>query len=276
MAATGPANFYAYGDKIDFTPAVAATAGAVVLQNDLAAFAPVDLVVARKAGLQVVGLFQFNKDASTFFAGQRVYFDMVNLVATSDPTKGPILGVAMLAQLTGDATVYVLCQPPHNADSYYVRSSAGAAVTNTVTETTLDSCNFPANRLQVNDVIRFRAQGIVTAHNASDTLTIKGYLGSVQLFTTGAVTDAANDIYVVEGDITIRAIGGPATGLIVGGGNQSLGAPGTATQKVWNVAATNMDTTVAQLFKLTATWSAANAGDSVRADHCCVELLRQQ
>lgn len=272
---TGPANFFSYGDKIDFVPSLAASAGAVVLQNDLPAMAAADLVASRKAGLAVVGLFQFNKDASTFFAGQRVYFDMVNLVATSDPTKGPILGVTPLAQLTGDAIVYVLCNPPHNADSYYVRSAAGAAVTNTLAETTLDSCNFPANRLQVNDVIRFRAQGIVTAHNATDTLTIKGYVGAVQLFSTGAIQPAANDIYVVEGDITVRALGNAAAGLIVGGGNQSLGTPGTATQKVWNLAATNVDTTIAELFKLTATWSAANAGDSVRADHCCVELLRQ-
>lgn len=271
------ATFYQYGDRIDFTAGASLVpAGTVQFQNDLFSAAALDIAAGRKGALATRGVFFFAKAAVAFFAGQRVYWDLVNLVATSDPTAGPILGAAMLAQLAGDASVYVLVDSLHTADSYYVLPAAGAAVSNTIVETVLAQCNFPANRLSPFDVIRFRAQGIVSAHNGADTLTVKGYMGGNLLFTTGAIDDAANDIFVVEGDITVRALGNAAAGLIVAGGNQSLGTPGTATQKVWNLPATNMDTTIAELLKFTAQWSAASAADSVRMDHMCVELLRQQ
>jgi hypothetical protein len=47
----------------------------------------------------------------------------------------------------------------------------------------------------------------------------------------------------------------------------------TATRVVTNLASTAIDTTVAQVVNVTATWSVANAGNSCRLDVMVVELL---
>jgi len=276
---TGPANFFAFGDQIDYTnPSAVNTvnAGQVVVQNDTPMVNPADIAPLRKGALAARGIFQTTKDASTFFAFQRVYWDLVALVATSDPTKGPFMGKALFAQLTGDATVYVILDSQTTADTYYVLPAASAALTNTVVETTLGSANFPANRLQVGDVIHFFCQGIVTAVNGADTFQIKGYMGGVNLFASAVQNPTINDIFQFDGDIVVRALGNAGAGLIVSSGTQGWGTAGAATSKPWYIGATNLDTTIAELFKITGKWNNASPGDSARLDMLDMQLLRQQ
>jgi predicted RecA/RadA family phage recombinase len=56
---------------------------------------------------QVAGVFDLVKDGSTFNAGDLVYWDDVNKVGTSTVGTNLLIGLAELAQLTGDATVRV-------------------------------------------------------------------------------------------------------------------------------------------------------------------------
>lgn len=262
------------GEQLDYTPAAAISAGDVVVLNDVPTVSPVDIAASAQGAVNSLGVFIVPKAAVAFAALQRVYWDLVNKVATNDPTLGPLMGRAELAQVSGDASVRVLVGRMMSLELYYALLAAGAALTNSTVETTLGSANFPANRLVAGDVIRFRAQGIATLTNSTDTLNVKAYLGANNLCATGALDVANNDIFYVEGDIVVRTAG--AGGTIVAAGSQSIGTPGTATVKNWNFASAGLDTTAAQLFKLTGTWSVANAGDSCRLDLLDIELKRQQ
>lgn len=155
--------------------------------------------------------------------------------------------------------------------------AASAAVANTATETEFDkSFTLPANVLKVGSLLRIRYQGIATATNANDTLTVKLYIGGkagTALQTLGATDVANNDIFAGEFYLSIRTIG--ATGTMVGWGNgtKTLAASGTATMVVNTLASTAIDTTAAQKLVAAATWSAANAGNSCRLDYFTVEML---
>ncbi len=155
--------------------------------------------------------------------------------------------------------------------------AASTAVANTVTETAFDqSYTVPANMLQVGSMLRIRFQGIAPLTNATDTLTIKLYIGGLTgtvLLTCGPTDVANNNIFAGEFNLLVRTTG--ATGTFVGWGmnTATLAASGTATMVVANVASTTINTTVSQAVTVSATWSVANAGDSCRLDCLTVELL---
>lgn len=144
--------------------------------------------------------------------------------------------------------------------------AASTAVTNTVTETTFSngSVVLPAGSLKVGDRIRVRAQGIATATHTTDTLQIKLYLGATAIADTGALDVADNAIFTIDVTITIRTIG--ASGTYVVNGAVAIGVAGTATMKEVFLGSTAIDTTVANTLADKATWSVADAGNSVRQD----------
>src|SRR5690242_13797266 len=59
------------------------------------------------AQILIEGLVDLAKDTSTFSAGDKVYWDDTNKVATSTATSNICIGAATQAQVTGDATVRV-------------------------------------------------------------------------------------------------------------------------------------------------------------------------
>lgn len=144
-------------------------------------------------------------------------------------------------------------------------AAASAAVTTTITETTMDSVTFAANELgNAGTVIDFELQGIATATNGTDTLTIKVKIGSTVILTLGPTDVANNNIWHVRGRVVIRTTGAGGT-MVACGTTTALAAAGTAAIQ-WNLASTAIDTTVAQIFAVTATWSTNNAGNSCRND----------
>ena len=154
----------------------------------------------------------------------------------------------------------------------YSSIAMSAAVTNTTTETTMDSVSVGADQLRPGDILRIVAQGIATATNSTDTLPIKIKIGSTVLCATAAVDVADNDVWVMQTHGTIRT--GGASGTLVAAGHQSLGVEGTATARADILASTAVDTTGALTVAVTATWSVANAGNSCRNDTFYVEILR--
>lgn len=155
----------------------------------------------------------------------------------------------------------------------YDNTAASAAVTGVATITAFDkSYTFAANALKVGDCIRFKAQGIATATNSTDTLVITMKIGSTTLIATTAVDVADNDEFLVTGDLIIRTIG--ASGTFVGSGNWNVGVPGTATTRAWLKASTAIDTTASQALTVSATWSTSSGSNSCRLDMLQVELLR--
>lgn len=152
----------------------------------------------------------------------------------------------------------------------YSNTAPSAAVSNTTTETAFDkSFAIPANSLVAGEVLTIQGQGIATATNSTDTLRCKLYLGTTVIADTGALDVANNDIFTFQATLIIRTIG--ASGTFVAEGEVSIGTPGTATVKTFVLGSTAIDTTVANTLAIKATWSVANAGNSVRLDVMDVE-----
>lgn len=158
----------------------------------------------------------------------------------------------------------------------YTNTAASAAVTNSTVETLFDkSYSIPAKSLRAGQLIKIRFQGIATATNSTDTLAVKLYIGGLTgtvLLSLAATDVANNDVFDGEYELIIRTDG--ASGTMVGCGTfKSIpAAEGTATYKDDILASTAIDTTAAQVIGVSATWSVANAGNSVRLDFLRVEI----
>jgi hypothetical protein len=158
----------------------------------------------------------------------------------------------------------------------YTNEAASAAHTNTTTEAMFDkNYTIPANTLEPGQLIRIRYQGIATATNSTDTLTLVlriGGLTGTALFTHAAQDVANNDVFSGEFELIIRTIGASGTMVGVGTGKSIAAAEGTVTYKDDILASTTIDTTVAQQIGVTADWSVANAGNSCRLDFLRIEM----
>lgn len=164
----------------------------------------------------------------------------------------------------------------------YTNTAASTAITNTTAETAFSTqYSIPADTLKAGSLVKIRFQGIATATNGSDTLTIKLWLATsvVADAITGitlvsmAATDVANDnVFQGEYELIVRTIG--AGGTVIGAGTfKSIpAAEGTMTIKDDILASTALNTTVAQIVAVTADWSAADPGNSVRLDFLRVEI----
>lgn len=160
-----------------------------------------------------------------------------------------------------------------------IRTSAGTALTASSTETVLDSYTLPANFLQAGKAFRVSGVIIATATNSTDTLTVKGYLGTsamagATLFTTGAIDAANND--VVHFNLLIVPRGTPgsdSTTVLVTGHASIVGAEGTVTQRAVYESISALNSTAAQIVNISGQWSTTNAGNSCRSDVFLVEEL---
>lgn len=158
----------------------------------------------------------------------------------------------------------------------YRNVAASAAHTNTTDEALFDAqYSIPANTLKAGSVIKVRYQGIATATNSTDTLTIKLYLGGLAgtAILTGTATDVANsNIFCGEATIVIRTVGATGTFVAYGSHSDVPAASGTATPVYEITASTTIDTTAAQVIGVGADWSVANSGNSCRLDIMVVEI----
>jgi hypothetical protein len=157
----------------------------------------------------------------------------------------------------------------------YANTAASTAHTNTTTEAIFDKyATIPADWLTAGTVVKIRFQGIATATNGTDTLTIKLYLGG--LAGTVLIAEAATDVAdsnVFQGEYTLifRTVG--ASGTVVGCGTYKSipAAEGTMTIKDDILPSTSVDTTQDLKIGVGADWSAASTGDSCRLDVLVVE-----
>jgi hypothetical protein len=151
-------------------------------------------------------------------------------------------------------------------------AAASSAVTNTTTETNFDTtATIAANSLAAGSVLRIKWQGIATATNATDTLTIRVKVGSTAVLATAAVDVADDDIFGGYFDVVIRTVG--TGGTMVGNGiYQDPDAAATAL-KMKNLASTAVDTTAAITVAISAEWSVASASNSCRLDLFSVDLI---
>lgn len=147
-------------------------------------------------------------------------------------------------------------------------AAASTAISNTTVETAFSNASYtiPAGYLSAGSLIRFGWQGIATATNSTDTLLIKAYLGSTAV-ATGTATDVANNnIFAGEVAIAIRTIGANGTFVANASHTKVPAASLTASRVDEILGSTAIDTTVANIISLKATWSAQSSGDSCRND----------
>lgn len=271
------------GEKIPDPTTTTRNGGDVVLLGNSIPLVclPTDPNLPGSNTLDIEGLYDVPKDSSVFAVGDPVFWNPTGSPVTGTASSGAAtstssatyrMGFATVAALTGDS--YVRTKMTMNrATTLSATVAASSAVSNTTSETNFDTTIvIPANTLKAGDVIRVRAQGIATATNSTDTLTAKLKLGSTAIAATAAQDVANNDIFWFDFDIVVRTVG--ASGTMVAGGVQGIGASGTATAKTTNLASTAVDTTAAITVQVSATWSVASTGDSCRLDILTVQVLR--
>lgn len=196
------------------------------------------------------------------------WFYAVKVGQTSVLTDGSIVSIndgLVVGAVSGDV------KTNYGNGLLYSSSAASTAITNTNVATAFSlSYTLPKNSVAVGDNIRIRGSGVVTAHNASDTLTLQLLVGATVIATTGAVNNAANDQFFFDFNLQMRTIG--ASGTYIPDGFIVDGVPGTATlkQSTTAQASQSIDTTATQLISVVATWSATSASDSVRLDELTV------
>jgi len=263
------------GELIDLASGTARSGGEIIRDAAARAQAVIDTIAASEAGaVREGGIYDIVSASDvTFSVGDNVYWDASADTAIAAASAGaddfPI-GKALVAKASGDTTVRTQLNAA-GAGLIRAIAAAGTACTGTTDETTLASVQLPAGALHAGDVLRVRTQAIATATNGTDTLTLKLYVGTEQIVTTGAVDVANNDIGYIDCDVVIRA--GGASGLLVAAGVQALGTAGAVTAKPFYKASASEDLSGTVAVALTATWSSSNAGNSCRADIFNVQLL---
>jgi hypothetical protein len=153
----------------------------------------------------------------------------------------------------------------------------GTALTNTVTATSIlpAAAKFvlPANLFQIGTKLRVKAGGrISTAASTPGTITFDVRMGSTVVFNGGAsgtvATSASNLTWDLEVDLTCRAIGSGTSTTFIGTG-KLLTAALSATTPIMLLPAsapavgTGVDATASQQVDLFATWSVANASNTI-------------
>lgn len=160
----------------------------------------------------------------------------------------------------------------------YCQVAAGTAHTNSTDEAVLGAFDIPANTIKQGTVVKVRYQGIATATNSTDTLTVVLRCGPTTLIGQALITHAATDVAdgdIFEGEFTLvgRAAAGAAAACVGVGSFSGLGAAGTPTRHAAYLATTNFATNGVLKMEVTADWSVANAGNSCRLDVLTVEVI---
>lgn len=171
---------------------------------------------------------------------------------------------------------------------------AGAALTNTVTATSLLPAGalwtMPGNLLKVGTKLHITAAGqISNVVTAAPTFAFDVRLGSVSAFTMTAQcsTTAHTSLpWKLQVLLTCRAIGATTTANFFGVGeimgqafnltaaaDAGTGHPGILLPTTTPAAGTGFDSTASNQIDLRGTWSAANASNSIQVLHYMLELL---
>lgn len=260
------ANFVQCDSPIDYTPATALGAGAIVLLAlGLVGVTGSILAAGEQGAVHTEGLFDVNSASATLFSdGEVIYWDNTNKLAVTSgsATASFRLGVAVGAKLNGATSVRVLLNAAPSPAIRSVPVTDSANVTNSSAETIVGTYTIPVGTLTQGRVIEFAAGIIATATNGTDTFQARVRLGGIGgsiIADTTAIDLANNDVGVLMGQIVIRQDGALGKFSAVA---QSL-LKNTANPTL--VQETAIDTTAAITLVLTITESVANAGNVAKA-----------
>ena len=234
------------------------------------------------ANAQTIWLAETFTDGSNYERGSLAAASDTFTIAWESAGTGSANGsVALTAKGTGNVIKNTggLAQ---NVSGTAFTQTADKTVANTVTETSLvgtgvGTVTFPANFFTAGKMARFRLSGKFGSHSAAPTLTLKTKLGSTTLATSAAASIPASltDMgWTIDGDITCRTTGASGTVVITGAftfGDTSFFSYYTGL--VNSTAAVTIDTTASQAFDVTATWSGANAANTITTQNFALQVL---
>jgi len=158
----------------------------------------------------------------------------------------------------------------------FVQTGNSTPITNTIVETTLinggiGTLTVLANGFNVGDSFKGVFGGVMNAVN-NQTIRVRVKAGAIVLLDSGVQNlgnSIINDIWSLNIDFTIRAIGAAGVASIVSLGtfNYTKISNGTVQGFAFNtVNNTTFDTTVSNALDVTVQWGSANAGNSIYSD----------
>ena len=157
----------------------------------------------------------------------------------------------------------------------FAQTANSTAITGTNVETTLinggvGTLSVPANGFAVGDSFRAIIAGVLSTAN-NQTIRIRVKSGSVILLDSGAqpITNITNDVFSLNVDFTIRALGAAGVASIVSLGTFHYVKTSNATTQgfAFNVVNnTTFDTTISNTLNITVQWGSNNAGNSIYSD----------
>ena len=159
----------------------------------------------------------------------------------------------------------------------FAQTANSTPITNTAVETSLinggvGSLSVPANFFKVGDSFRAIIAGVLNVAN-NQTIRIRIKDGTSILADSGAktITNITNNVFSLNVDFTVRALGGPGVASIVtlGTFHYTKTSNGVTEGFAFNeINNTTFNTTIANTLDITVQWGAANVGNSIYSDIC--------
>jgi len=158
----------------------------------------------------------------------------------------------------------------------FAQTANSAIITNTTAESSLinggvGTLTIPANGFNIGDSFRAQFGGVVNANN-NQTIRIRVKAGAVILLDSLAQnlgSSVINDVWSLNIDFTIRAIGSAGVASIVSLGAFHYAKTNNASVQGFGfnvVNNTTFDTTISTTLDVTAEWGAASAGNNIYSD----------
>ena len=135
----------------------------------------------------------------------------------------------------------------------------------------MGTLTIPANGFSVGDSFRAVFGGVINANN-NQNITIRVKAGSIVLLDSGAQnlgSSVINDVWSLNIDFTIRAIGAAGVASIVSLGSFHYTKTNNASVQGFGfntVNNTTFDTTVSNALNVTAQWGTASSGNNIYSD----------
>jgi hypothetical protein len=157
----------------------------------------------------------------------------------------------------------------------FAQTANSTPITNTAVETSLinggvGSLSVPANFFKVGDSFRAVIAGVLNVAN-NQTITVRVKDGTSILADSGAktISNITGDVFSLNVDFTVRALGGPGIASIVTLGTFHYTKTSNGVTEGFafnNINNTTFDTTVANALDITVQWGAASTGNNIYSD----------
>ena len=199
--------------------------------------------------------------------------------STALPQRNTMAFIGSGVSAFDNGTTTVINIPGYPATINYglfAQTANSTLITNTTAESSLinggvGTLTIPANGFQVGDSFRAVFGGVMNANN-NQNITIRVKAGSIVLLDSGIQnlgSSVINDIWSLNIDFTIRAIGAAGVASIVTLGSFHYTKTNNASVQGFgfnSVNNTTFDTTISNALNVTAQWATASSGNNIYSD----------